>query len=71
MIIDLREQYVSNQLECNMALFCNDELELQYFTWNDVEYKISSYEEKEGIYICCLDGIYILPNCLTWYKIKN
>ena len=72
MIIDLREKYTSNQLECNMAFFCNDNLELQYFSWNDVEYTISSYrEKKDGVYIHYFNDMYILPNCLTWYRTKN
>ena len=70
MIIDLRNKYISNQLETNMYLFCDDNYCLIQFFYNGIKFNISSYnEEEDGIYIQYFNDIIILPPSLTVYKI--
>jgi hypothetical protein len=70
MYIDLRKEYIHNQFETNMSLFCDKEYRLVYFFYKNMKYKIPLYHEKsDGIYIQYFDREIILPSSLTVYKI--
>ena len=70
MIIDLRKNYISNQLETNMHLLCDENYRLLQFSFNNMKYKIPSYNrKKEGIYIYYFNNIIILPTSLTVRKL--
>ena len=70
MIIDLRNNYISSQMETNMILFCDESFCLVQFFYNKKKYKIPCYhEETDGIHIHYFNREIILPSSLTLYKI--
>ena len=70
MVIDLRSKYISNQLETNMSLFCDENYRLLHFYYNNMKYIIPCYhEEKDGIHIHYFDREFLIPSSLTVYKL--
>lgn len=70
--IDLTDKYINTQICTNMSLFCDDDLLLTHFFYNNHCYNIIHYDTISDGYVITLDTI--LPNIhnTTYtYKIPN
>ena len=68
-MFDLINKMVSNQGGCNMTLYCNLNMELTTFEYNNNTYIIDDYIMKEDCYIITANqSQYKIPNCLTLHR---